>query len=434
VTRVDAIDLLSLSRDVARVDERIKAQAADPFAGRRHVATASTYRALAESAPPGYEALIRDALLRWVHELLQTRVGSDLEEDEAEALAKIDERFVGDPPRTYPEAHRALLTASTHVSAAIALARLAELAPPVAAVRKERRLRRFEVARRLGLAHPFALSLASSPVASLETAALALLDATDGIAEEVRRRQRAAAASDVIHAAFAREANEGWPAHLGARWLEDAFAALVARAFRAPQLPDALGGASFLRAAASWGRALRLAGTARSLPYVLARDPHAESAHRFGGVLARAVADPLFQKKRLGVSARAAAAQSRALRASLLTAARIAAVRFLLASAETTDAPTFEELTARAFGAPLPRALRDAWPAPRADEATRLAGLLATEAFERDLVHRFDEDWFANPRTGAHLAAIAAAPVFSGDPPDASAPSAIGRSFERFLG
>ncbi len=429
----EAIDRLTLSRDVARAEERIARGAADPFLDVRHVAQQSTYRALLESEPPAHEVLVRDALLRWVHELLQVRIGLDLASDEREAIEHVDERFVRDPPATFAGARRALVTAPTPALAEAALDRVAALAPPIGAVRKERRARRFEAARRLGLAHPFALAT-TAQVSALESAARGLLDATEGIAADLRRHARITTPAQAMHHAFARDAQEGWPARLVPRWLEEVFAAICPRPFRPPALPEALGGASFLRAAAAWGRALRLAGTARSLPFVLARDPYPVDAHRFGDLLALAVADPIFQKKKLGVSARVASAQSRSLRTSLLAAARETAVRFLLAATESVDAGAFEELTARAFGAPIPGALRDAWPEPRADEPARLVALLAVHAFEADLRSRFDEDWFQNPKTASHLAAIASGPVFAGDPPDETTPAAIGRAFERALG
>jgi hypothetical protein len=199
-------------------------------------------------------------------------------------------------------------------------------------------------------------------------------------------------------------------------------------------MPTALGGASFLRAAFVWGHSLRLAGTAKSLPFVLARDPYPRDAFRFGAVLALAVADPLFQKKKLGLGARAAEPQARALRETLLFEARMHAMRFLLAVPVEIDAGVFEELTARVFGAPLPRALRHAWPEPRICELARLDAVLLAHEFARDLVERFDEDWFANPKTGAHLAGIAAGPVFTDHPLDEKTPEIVGRAFERALG
>lgn len=427
----DAIDLLTLSRDIARAEEKIARGAPDPFCDLRHVATQSTYRALAESAPPPHEVLVRDASLRWVHELLQTRVGADLASDEAEATEREDARFVADPPSTFLAARRALVVAETPSRTSDALDRLAELAAPVAAVRRERRARRFEVARRLGLAHPSALASAAPP-AALEDHARALLDATEEIARELRKQARITSASGAIYQAFAREAAEGWPARLVPRWLTETFAAIAPRAFRLAALPEAVGGASFLRGAAAFGRSLRHAGTARSLPFVLARDPYPTDAHRFGALLALAVASPAFQMRKLGLPTRTAASQTRALMASMLTAAREGAARLLLGAREATD--DFEELTARVFAVPLPRALRDAWPAPRVDEPARMVAILSCISFEADLVDRFDEDWFDNPRTGGHLSVLASAPVSSHDAVPTDASVTIGRAFERALG
>jgi hypothetical protein len=429
----ELVDRAALSRDIARVFERVTKGFDDPFGEQRHVATQSTYRAVADAKTPEHEVLVRDALLRWVHELLQRRVGADLASDEQDVVTKVDDRFLHDPPRTYSEARRAVVIAVNPVLGASALDRLAALAPPVAAVRKEQRARRFEASKRLGLAHPLALA---GDVAQRTSLAKALLDATEGIAADLRRRVRlpTTSAAHALQHALARSANDGWPAHLGARWLEDVFAALVVRPFEAPPMPEAIGGASFLRAAFVWGHALRLAGTAKSLPFVLARDPYPRDAYRFGALLAATVADPIFQKKRLGISARVAAAQARTLRETLLYEARLHAMRFLLTQPENIDPGTFEELSTRVFGAPLSSALRFAWPEPRICELARLDAVLLAHSFAKDLVERFDEDWFANPKTGAHLAAIAAGPVFTEHPLDEKAPEAIGRAFERALG
>lgn len=429
----EIVDHAALSRDVARVFERVTKGFADPFGDQRHVATQSTYRAVADGKTLEHEVIVRDAVLRWVHELLQRRVGAELATDEQEEIDKPDERFLNDPPRTWTEARRALLVAANPVFAAAALERLAALAAPVAAVRKEQRARRFEAAKRLGLDHPFALA---GDVAQRAKLARALLDATEGIAEELRRRARlpTTSAAFAFHHSLARPANDGWPAHLGSRWLDDAFAALVVRPFECAPLPAPVGGASFIRAAFVWGHSLRTAGTAKSLPFVLARDPYPRDAYRFGSLLATAVADPIFQKKRLGISARVAAAQSRLLRETLLHETRFHAMRFLLAQPENVDAVTFEELSARVFGAPLSAPLRYAWPEPRICELARLDAVLLTHGFARDLVERFDEDWFVNPKTGAHLAAIAAGPVFTDHPIDDGVPQTIGRAFERALG
>src|SRR5690606_9911586 len=96
------------------------------------------------------------------------------------------------------------------------------------------------------------------------------------------------------------------------------------------------------------------------------------------------------------------------------------------------SADAFEETTARLFGAPLPSGLRGAWPEARVDDAARAVALLATHGLVEALVARFDEDWFRNPRCGAHLAQIAAGPAFEPLPLEPALPAA--RWFEEALG
>lgn len=87
----------------------------------------------------------------------------------------------------------------------------------------------------------------------------------------------------------------------------------------------------------------------------------------------------------------------------------------------------------RVFGAPLPSALRDAWPELRRDESARFVAALRAHGFVRDLVARHDEDWFENPRAGAELAQIASGPVFDATPPEEDAAAAVARAFEEAL-
>lgn len=461
------VDLLDLDRRMARACERVAhfheacrspegwraAESFDPFAGHRVVATLGTFRELHERSPSLSDVLLRDALVRWTAEMLQERVGLELALADVRARSAVDERATRRRlteassdvapgfAATFVEAERALFAAADAPRASVELARLAELAPPVAAVRKERRARRFEAARRLGLAHPWSL-VTSRPMDELASRARAFLDRTEPLAEEILRvaKKHEAApwtAASAMQLGFAREASHGWPAGLHARWLSDTFAALAppsSRGHRPPRLPRALGGASFLRAAYAWGHSLRLAGAPRALPFALASDPYAASAHRWGFALALAASDPIFQRRILDVSPRFGATQVRVLHRSMLLHARWLAARLLLVFREQVDASLFEELGARVFGAPLPSTLRDAWPEPRVDEAARLVAMFQAHGFVRDLVGRFDEDWFRNPRAGAHLAGLASAPVFDDLPVDDGVDEAMARAFEEALG
>jgi hypothetical protein len=268
---------------------RETARAREPLDGVRDVAGQSAFKTLRELEPSPAQAFHRDALLRWVHELLQVRIGWELAIDEADAIHAPDpalasraakERAIMSTPSgplpgaapdlgaslvTFDTARRALVEAPAASAAEVALRRLEELAAPVAAVRNEMRARRFEAARRLGLEHPWALAASTEAggVTKLEQLARSILDATEPLASELhkdRRRRTGAGRLDpsrTIDDAFARDAREGWPARLNARWLEDVFRAIAPRSPRVAELPAAVGGASFLRAAARWGFALR---------------------------------------------------------------------------------------------------------------------------------------------------------------------------------
>lgn len=471
----NAIDLPVLDRDVRRAAVRVeqlrtwlakgtpelraKARSFDPWDGLRHTAVQATYRALVELEPSAMDVPLRNALLRWVHELLQARVGQELARDEADALHAIDARLpagriaaqqkaarareAGEASaaheevalHTYADAFAAIIASPDTTRAAAALERASELAAPVAAVRKERRERRFEAARRLGLVHPFALTTSLD----IGAAARKVLDATEPLAGELLKAARKKAegpwrASSAIQSALARDAHDGWPSHLNQRWLDDAFKALAPRGVDSGPLPEPLGGASFLRAAASWGFALRTSGTPKSMPFGLARDPYPAPAFRYAFAMTWVVAEPSFQRRVLELPSRLAVAQARVLRTTMLLHARTIAARAILATEEHVSSATFEELSARLFGAPLPPAMRDAWPEQRTTDAARLVALLGARAFVRDLVDRFDEDWFRNPKAGTHLTSLACGPAFDDEPVAETAPLALAREFEEALG
>jgi hypothetical protein len=64
---------------------------------------------------------------------------------------------------------------------------------------------------------------------------------------------------------------------------------------------------------------------------------------------------------------------------------------------ERARADRFEEETAGALGAPIPGALAGVVPELEPGAALRIAGALLAARDRRDLVERFDEDWFRNP-------------------------------------
>lgn len=458
----EPIDLVALDRDVRRAAtqlERSRAKLAtdegraaarheDPFAAVRHVAGQATYARLADLSPSAHERDLRDGLLRAVYELLQARIGFDLELDAMDAAHEVPAEVLrrarandAEVPSgsTFASAWPAFVLETHLPRSADGLARAADLASGVASARKEQRSRRFEVARRLGLDHPLAPSV-EGPAATFFDAARVLLQATEPLAEHVLKEARAAVdppwrPSHMLALAHARDAIDGWPAQLTVRWLDDVFGALAPRGCPMRRLPATVGAASFLRAATRYGEALRLGGTARTLPYALARDPYPTQAFRFGFLFAVAMTESAFGRKVLGLSARVASAQSRALARTMFLQTRAMIARVLMNETETSSASLFEELGARVFGTPLPDALRDAWPDPRPWELARFRALLSVLAFRKDMVERFDEDWFKNPRAGAHLTSLACGPVFPAEPFElGEAASKLAAAFEERLG
>jgi hypothetical protein len=445
-------DLAALDRDVARGWSALgrwrRALASDPDAHAdetpleavRNVAGKSTWDALgatatattattttttdprsapARAAPTmvSMDASLRDGLRRWVYALLQARLGRDGEVAWARAASDARTPFEGDPPRLvgWREAWRGVVAARGVGEARLWLEAAADAGPRLAAVDAERARTRVEAARRLGFAHPWD-ALAPAPRDALRPAAARLLDATEDLARDLRRRRFAtdARAADVMHDAVAREAGAGWPARLTARWLHELFGAGV-RGLRIdlPPLPATLGAASFARALGAFGHAFAVAAASDSpAPFAITHEPWDVRAHRAGYVFASLAADPELYVRALGVGRGAAQAQARALAWVALLEARLGAARLLLGDdAAPAPADLFEELGARLYGAPLDRRLRGAWPRARDDEPARFAALVQTRAAVDDLRERFDVDWFRNPRAWTELRAAHAGPA-----------------------
>jgi hypothetical protein len=239
-------------------------------------------------------------------------------------------------------------------------------------------------------------------------------------------------ASDAIHAVVARDAGEGWPAHLAPRWLEELFGAGVRGLDLAlPPLGAPLGASSFARALGAFGFAFRVASGARAPRFALAREPAFVAAHRYAFVFAALPASAEFHRVALGVGRRAALAQARSLARVALFDARLHAMRVLLADEPFASPDVFEELAVRVFGAPLPRALAGAFPALRDDEPARFVALATSLPLARDMVDRFDADWFRNPRALPHLRALGAAPAR--EEPASLDASSFARAFEEAL-
>lgn len=449
-----AQNLLALDRDVARgaaayvrwraaLRRDPRAHAHDePLGSVRHVAGKSTWQALGDLAPSAADAPLRDALRQWVARLTQARIGQS--DEAAWAIESVEPRgrFAGEPPRlaSWREAWRGVPAARTVAEARLWIDAAAEAAPPLAEVARTRAGRCVEVAHRFGVDHPWA-QLVAVPVERLRAAATRLLDATEDLSRASWRealRGGEAGAPAVLQAAMAREAGEGWPARLTARWLEETFGVPSAHGWRleGPSLPPALGASSFARALYGFGVAVRL-GVASPLPFAIAREPAPIAAHRFGFVFAALAADAEWQTRALDVGRRTALGQARLLARTALLEARLHAARLLLGDpARFAPRDRFDELGGRLFGAALDARLCGAWPAARDDEPARLVALLEARAFFDELRERFDVDWFRNPRAWEHLRALAAGPARAPVDVDSleARADALARAFEGALG
>jgi len=216
--------------------------------------------------------------------------------------------------------------------------------------------------------------------------------------------------ADALADAIGRSATEGWPARLSARWLFDLFhrgPLLEGLRLDPGPLPDALGAASFARALAAFGAALADADGPRSAPFALARSPFDLRRARRASLFGSLAAEPVFGARALGLGRDRARDQARAVARSLVLSLRLDAARVLLGGVlllpERPRSARFEETTAAALGAPIPPALAGVVPRLGLPDAARLAGALLAARDRRDLVERFDEDWFASPHAARGL-------------------------------
>lgn len=416
--------------DLARTERWLARASTEHLRGgsledHREVSGKRAYDALGALSLASHVAPHVAAQRRWVAFLTAARI-AEPSERELEAAARAPEVELDlEEVRRVPwdEAWRELLGAASPGRAARILPALAARGPALAehALRAEER--RAEAAARLGGGHDPVADAARAPLAAVEEAARIVLErgaplVADLLRAESRRREAPLGPEAFVGVALARAAGEGWPARLGRRWLVELFRGPLGElANRTPlgdaEVPAALGAASFARALERLGLRAKDAGAAASLPFSLARDPYAPRGRELGALLALLPASAAFERRALGLGGGPARDQARALGITALFELRRRALGALLAS-RPGDASRFEELSALAFGAPLPRGLVVAFPRLRGPAAhASFAAALRAAAWTTELVDRHDEDWFANPRAGADLVAFAALPARS---------------------
>lgn len=425
------VELDAMDRDVARADRAWRvwrqklaaapreAESVDPLESWRHVAGKKAYDALGAFEPSALDRPERDGLRRWVLELTQRRVARPLDAEWELAAHELLGLAALPAPRrvSWREAWRELVAARDRGAALRFFEAACEAGPTLAPIERRRAEVRMEVVRRLGVSHPWEGAMAL-PVDALRAGARHVLSGTAELASSAlkealgKRGLSEPHPVDVIRLAVAREAPEGWPSRLTARWLGDVFGGLADGVALSGELPHVYGASSFARGLETFGRALRRSGASRALPYAVRFDPVFVEAFRFGLAFASLATSREFYLRGLGTSARTAAAQARTLSlAGLIEVRSIAARALLTDEARFADPSDFEELTAGLFGHPLSTRLLGAWPPVHGDEAARFVGLLGALPFVDELVQRFDVDWFANPRAATHLRSLAARPA-----------------------
>jgi len=374
----------------------------------RHVTTRAMFQEVAELRDTDP---LRDALLAWIHRLALTRIARG--PIVALAKARQDPTVHLDEPET---GHHSVRTIVRRVLAepfepAKAHAWLEGLgASPSPLLGHEKALRDAmqEITLRLGVADASAFAPFDRAVVAQEGEQL--LRRTDDLAASLFGRTGDLAG--LVAQLVARDVPGVWPTHPDARWLFDQFQGsplLQGLTLDLGPTPPALGAASFARALARLGAAYARAAVLGGAPFAMSSDPSELHPLRRGALFASLAADPLFLRKQLGLSRDAAAAAARALAATFLAAARLAAVGATI-DGTGASATTIAEAVEDALKVPVSPSLSGVFPrfCPRA--AARLTASLLARADAAELKSAFDEDWFKNPRGLFRLRELDAAP------------------------
>lgn len=269
--------------------------------------------------------------------------------------------------------------------------------------------RRAAAAAQLGV--PLAEIDLPAPAAALSAAATELLAATAPMAPRFAPWDRA------LPVLAARDAVEGWPAHLSPRWVMSVFAGTELGqpgAIASASLPPVLGGASFARALAAFGEAFGHAAGPSAPPFAIARPVSDLRPMRVGALFALLAGESVFARRTLGLGPSAARAHARIFARSNSAWARLAAAAVrthgsLFPPSDDLD-DCFCEETARAFGEPLPRALAGVLPRIDARALRRFSAMLLAALDRAQMIERFDEDWYRNPRSVEALRALSNEP------------------------
>ncbi|NUP11314.1 MAG: hypothetical protein HOW73_35150 [Polyangiaceae bacterium] len=387
--------------DLVRLDQRIAAMAValrkrrrTLFAGRysdddqvtfaRDASTRASFEALGDL---GSDPVAR-ATRAWVGHLTIERVTSDDLVALEAARAEVDTEV--EPHRSIHDLVRALFGPEREARAAAAAIRDKGAATVDAARRFAER--RAEAERLLG-AKPSASEDSFDPV---EVA----LDGTDAAFASLDLSSKTWAG--VVRRSVASDAGEGWPAKITARWITDTLGRgelLRGVPLDVTSLPEPLGAASFARALADVGGSWAFYDRPAQSPFCVMRTPNDDLVLRRAALFGSLILEPVFHERKLGLGRDRARHQAATIARAAIVWLRLAAMRAAAwpLLAKPLDG-TFPDLSERALGRPIPRALLGAVPRLMPDARAELRAMLAALVDRDVLREQFDDDWFDNPR------------------------------------
>ena len=210
----------------------------------------------------------------------------------------------------------------------------------------------------------------------------------------------------------AADARHGWPAVLTPRWFRSVFGGwkpLEGLRIELGPLCDAVCGASFARALERFGTAVYRACVRRTGDsFSRVHLPFDMGPACYGALFASLLTSIPFLKRRLGLGTSAAKEQAWSLGLSLLLSLRMCAAQGAVADAESPEEMMERHVwgTARALCASVPEETLGVVPRYDPEAQARLCGALRAAMLQRELVERFDDDWFDNPRAHEFLVSI----------------------------
>lgn len=414
------LPLHMLDREVQRAEARLRAareplfqrgplaaNAKNPLEDARRVSSKATFQELTErsSGDP-----IAAGLRSWVYALTLERV---LWNDTARiAAAWHDESIEVHEPEPAHVSARALLerlldetSDGRRKAFASGLAKGAGLVADAAHIYADRRA---EASRLLGVPNPDDLEIPSDPPSAASSIADRVLTLTDPLLRDAAGS--AASWDDVLDRSLARDATSGWPARMSSRWMEDQLRAsklTEGLAIDLGPLPAPRGATSFALAFARFGRAFAFASLPHSAPFSLGRPPFELRASRRSALFAGLLADPVFGMRALGLSRDRAREQARSIARGFVISLRLAAAKvrlrgsLLLPLARRRE--RLEEETERALGTPIPGSLVGVLPSLSPRDPADLLGYVLAARDRRELIERFDDDWYRSPHAARAL-------------------------------